>query len=118
MGNYKIRQKTLRVVWRRIYNDDMGKLLGRKLMASRIEAGFKRVEEIAPLVDRKPRMIRHYEAGDTEPRHEFIRRWAEVVGKPIEYFSEEPPRSVPNTYCFRATSHSKRVFAPLWPNPL
>jgi len=78
------------------YNGCMATLLGRKLRAARIEAGVETLEDIAPLVGRKPRQCQSYESGATVPPADVLQRWAAATGKPISYFLPDDAPSPPS----------------------
>lgn len=59
-----------------------------------MEAGYDKPEDIAPHVGRSWRRVRDYEAGAAIPE-EILGRWAEVTGKPVDYFLEPDPEPRP-----------------------
>ena len=63
--------------------------LGQRLMASRIEAGYRRPEDFAALVGKSSRQVREYEKDNVAPPLAVLRRWAEETNKPMGYFVEE-----------------------------
>jgi transcriptional regulator with XRE-family HTH domain len=64
--------------------------LGRKLKASRIEAGFDSPVDIGLAVGRSKRQVANYERGCVPPS-DVLQKWATATGKSLEYFLPSPP---------------------------
>lgn len=55
-----------------------------------MEAGYRNAVEFGKLLGKTDRMVRRYESGDTVPGVAVLQRWAELTGKSVEYFLEQP----------------------------
>lgn len=65
--------------------------LGRKLKASRIEAGFDTPEAIAPGMGVSAQSVRNWETGRHRISGEDLGKWARLCGKPLDYFTQDTP---------------------------
>lgn len=76
--------------------------LGQRLMAARIEVGYRRPEDFSHLVGRSSRQVRDYEKGTVVPPADVVQRWAKATGKPLEYFM---PTAEPEAHATIHRSH-------------
>jgi transcriptional regulator with XRE-family HTH domain len=67
---------------------DVRDVIGANIKLAQEQAGIKTVDELARRVEISLRLVQKHRAGDNAPGHEYLTRYARVLGRPMGWFFE------------------------------